>query len=145
VIDHDPLADARARTRDALASNSWSSLTVTVGALGAVAGIAAVVAVGLLTKDLIAVPTLFLILGAAAFLSGTVVFLALEARRLCERSTVLRDLYNAQLQYEVLLRDARAAQDQLRDQNAQLIHQNAALQALIVTTTVRVAMERETP
>ena len=64
------------------------------------------------------------------FLSGPFVFLALEMRRLYERSVALRQLFDRQLQYEQLVHDAREEREQLKMRFAEVLQQNAALNQL---------------
>jgi hypothetical protein len=132
-----------------LHSGSWSSFAVAALTLASVTIPTAGVAVGLLAQNVIVRSTMFWLIGATAFVSIVLVFLALEGRRLYERSVVLRELYNAQKHYEILLRDARDERDQLAQANAELTHQNAALRAMQtfvgVAMAARAAAERNEP
>jgi hypothetical protein len=142
VDDHDPLADAFSRARDALRSRWVSSLMIAAASLVAVVSATAGVAFGLLAHEFITrATTVWLICFSA--LMPMVVFAALELRRLCERSDALRDLYAAQRQYEILLRNTRAERDEMKEANALLTQKNAALQTLFGMTVVARAAERE--
>jgi hypothetical protein len=151
MTDQDPMADARARTKEALRGDVWPSIKVTAWAVVFGTGGTAVVAFGLFDRKIIEQPTMVLLIVLALFVSGVLVFLAQELQRLYERSEALRELYDAQKQYEVLLRDARAERDRLMETNVQLMHQHAALQAFIqngvlsLTAAVRAQVEKETP
>lgn len=75
-------------------------------------------------------------LATGFLLSGPLVYFAQELYRLYDRSDALRELYDSQRQYEVLLRDARDERDQLKKQQVELVHQNAALQTLSAFASV---------
>lgn len=146
MADPDPLTDARVRAREALRSDSWPSFRLAAAALVAGAVAIAALVFPLLDKDFISRTTLVWIIVLTLLVSSVGVFFALELRRLCERSAALRDLYDSQKQYEILLRDARAERDELAKAKAELIHQNAALQALfgVAAVAIRRASGEET-
>jgi cytochrome c biogenesis protein CcdA len=128
VADHDPLTDARVRAREALRSDFWPSFKVAAWALVFGTGATAALAFALFDREFITRLALIWIIALGAAVSGVGVFFAQELRRLYERSAALKDLYESQKQYEILLRDARAERDQQAQANRELMSQNAALQ-----------------
>lgn len=147
MADHDPLEDARARTRQALNSDFWPAIKIATLALVTLPPTTAGAALGLLSQDFITRPTTLWLIALAVLAAPALVFLAVELRRIYERAAALRGLYEAQRQYEILLGDARRERDRLAESNTRLMHENAALNVVLQTfvgMTARTAAEKET-
>ena len=113
-IVHDPLSEARLRAQLALRSDVWSTLkAASVGFAGAV-GLSLTSLSFLVLQGAMKSTTAVACFAAISVGTPIAIFLAIEFKRLHERSEALRELLQSVKQYEVLIRDARNERDEER-------------------------------
>lgn len=130
----DPFHEARSRAINALktrwveslqlAGIAWASVTLSTGAVVA----------GMVSAKMLDGRQAWTAILAVLLATGPVTFCALEMRRLLERADALVDLLRLQRQYEVLIADARAERDTMRQRLTQSEQMSAALQLALLSS-----------
>lgn len=138
----DPFGEARSRAINALKNRwidslwiaviAWTTVTLTIGG----------VAAGMVSANMMDTRQAWTAILAVVLATGPVTYLALEIRRLLERSDSLEDLLNVQRQYEVLIADARAERDETRKQVMQSEQMTAALQVALISSSRKEGSDR---
>jgi hypothetical protein len=139
-----PAADrftaARVRAQNALRARFWPSFRLSLIAFVGSLGVGGAVLQGLAVAQSLAPGTGWYIIGLFAC-AGPFTLLGLELHRLVERASALRELYDAQREYESLLQTARQERDEYRDKAIALAHQNEAVRSLAITVGIARAMQ----